>query len=95
MARGTEMQAIYRSNIEDDDVAGAYSFYESRGRVAGMAVCCPGCAKLCALNFDANEAPAWKWNNSRGAPTLTPSVIHDPAEGGCGWHGWLIDGWWK
>jgi hypothetical protein len=34
--------------------------------------------------------PSWKWNGSKNAPTLTPSVHHNTPE--CGWHGYLRDG---
>ncbi|TDE40938.1 DUF6527 family protein [Antarcticimicrobium sediminis] len=37
------------------------------------------------------ESPSWNWNGSLNDPTLSPSVNRID----CGWHGWLIDGYWQ
>lgn len=54
---------------------------------------CPGCGEIvfCTLKPDP-RTPAWEMTGTREAPTLSPSIIHDKAKGGCGWHGWLRDG---
>jgi hypothetical protein len=44
--------------------------------------------------IDQNGKHGWKWNGSKEAPTLTPSILHwgngrkEPAT----WHGYLTDG---
>lgn len=37
------------------------------------------------------HGPTWEWNGSTTEPTLQPSVNQT----GCGWHGWLRDGYWE
>lgn len=77
---------------------GRVSYYvESINEVtAGIMFFCPGCMHICSCNFTVIDGnPVWSWNGSREAPTIRPSIVHDPAKGGCGWHGYLTDGFFK
>lgn len=57
---------------------------------------CPcGCGSLCAITVGIEHkpdgGPTWNFNGKTLTPTLHPSVNRH----GCGWHGWLRDGYWK
>lgn len=64
---------------------------------AGLFYWCPcGCCRMGVICFRrpgiALEGPSWEWDGNRDQPTLSPSLLSDPAKGGCGWHGWLKAG---
>jgi len=67
------------------------------GAVAGYAHACPGCGETSALNLEPRDGHP-VWSVAGGDPahpdgvTLSPSILHDPAKGGCGWHGYLTNG---
>lgn len=65
---------------------------DARAKVVSMLIACPGCAKIIILSFGAEDKPRWDWDGNVKAPTLTPSIVHDPAKDGCGWHGFLSAG---
>lgn len=54
---------------------------------------CPcGCGSIISIRFAETEhdkGVCWLWNNDRVRPTLIPSI---QVLGGCGWHGYLVDG---
>lgn len=50
----------------------------------GLLMCCPGCAQ--------RSGPRGKWTYDASTKTAMPSIHHDPAFGGCGWHGYLTNG---
>lgn len=65
----------------------------------GFMFTCPGCGQRSFLRAGAKkpeESPSWQITS--GGPNdvahlaLKPSIHHDEAKGGCGWHGWLTDG---
>ncbi len=66
--------------------------------VIGLLCSCPGCGKHLALDFVRERPDHPRWNVAAGDPskpetlTLSPSILHDPAKGACGWHGYLTNG---
>lgn len=70
---------------------GAFKFYHDgmppHGSRNGLHFVCPGCGELGGINFSDG---GWTWDGNRGAPTCTPSILHD--DGRCGWHGYLTAG---
>ncbi len=86
----------------DDAAAGAFEFYsDSAGADAGIIFKCPcGCGSGSAMNFRAQERPAWSWDGNREQPTATPSMlIHQVDASGAvigeHWHGYLTAGEWR
>jgi hypothetical protein len=74
---------------------GLASYYvrELDGPAAGIIFACPGCGELSSCGFTPiDQRPRWTWNGDRAKPTLSPSILADPAKGGCGWHGFLTAG---
>lgn len=67
------------------------------GPVVGYVYACVGCGRLSHIALPGALTPGPRWT-ATGDPgrvadlTLSPSILHDPAQGGCGWHGWLRDG---
>ncbi len=65
--------------------------------VSGYAHACPGCGETSALNIEPRDGHP-VWSVAGGDPahpegvTLSPSILHDPVKGGCGWHGYLRNG---
>ena len=54
---------------------------------------CAGCGRRCFLRIGGEISPKWKLE-SLDPLTLSPSVHHNEALGGCGWHGYLREGKW-
>lgn len=52
-----------------------------------LIIVCPGCGQ--------KSASAGKHKFDKATLTYTPSIVHDPKLGGCGWHGWLTNGEFK
>lgn len=52
----------------------------------GVAMVCPGCGRISAPR--ANSTHKYDPNTK----SVTPSIVHDPKFGGCGWHGYLTNG---
>ena len=79
--------------------AGRFSFYVDQkipNKKAGMLFVCPGCCHLAALAFVKIDLHAvWMFDGNEAEPSLTPSVVHAKELGGCGWHGFLEQGFWK
>lgn len=46
---------------------------------------CPSCSKRTTGKHEYNKE----------TQSLYPSIVHNTSLGGCGFHGWLIDGWFK
>jgi hypothetical protein len=67
------------------------------GTVWGYGFACPGCGSKSFLALG-GENPEPRWTVTAGdaaqpaGVTLSPSVFHTAARGGCGWHGWLRAG---
>jgi len=81
------------SDLREGRKAGTMSFrIRGDGAVGGIAFICPcGCGNESYLFLD-GIGPAWEWNGSKDAATLTPSVFNTGMP--CRWHGWLRDGYW-
>lgn len=66
--------------------------------VTGLVHACAGCGSVVSLDFAGARANHPQWSVLSGDPskpetvTLSPSILHDPAKGGCGWHGYLRNG---
>lgn len=77
------------------DQFGAFKYYTRQGSETptGILFVCPGCGEVTSCSFDGLDGhPKWSWNGYREAPHLRPSILSDPAKGGCGWHGFLNHG---
>lgn len=86
------------ADIHADDVApGSVEVRAIDGEVWGYAFACPGCGRSGYLALsDLNPGPRWSVTAGDVARpdtvSLSPSIL-DPAErGGCGWHGYLVNG---
>jgi hypothetical protein len=66
--------------------------------VTGYVAACPGCGQPLSLDFARERPEHPQWSVTAGDPlqpesvTLSPSILHDPAKGACGWHGYLRNG---
>jgi hypothetical protein len=83
------------NHIWYSDQFGAFKYSARQGSETpcGLIFVCPGCGCIVYCSFDGlDKAPRWTWNGDRVAPHLRPSIVHDPAKGGCGWHGFLNHG---
>jgi hypothetical protein len=77
---------------------GALQPIEREGRIAMLAVACPGCGSISAIDIRPHGVPgraAWDLLGWPGSPSLQPSLHHARDLGGCGWHGWLEQGEWR
>lgn len=67
------------------------------GVVWGYGFACPGCGSKSFLALS-GENPEPRWTVVGGdvarpeSVSLTPSILHDRAKGGCGYHGYLTAG---
>lgn len=67
------------------------------GIVWGYGFACPGCGAKGFLALH-TENPEPRWTVTAGdvarpeTVTLSPSILHTPRLGGCGWHGYLRNG---
>lgn len=55
------------------------------GQIKKLAIVCPGCGKV--------SASAGNHVYNEETKTYHPSIVHNKALGGCGWHGWLRNGY--
>lgn len=105
-AAKTRTHIIARVTADHDewerDAPGAIYLSRPDGIPRFIFIVCPGCgAKSAMLIRNATEAHTEKitgasWEMTCRDPiTLHPSVHHDKAGGGCGWHGWLRNGIWS
>lgn len=68
------------------------------GVVVGLVHACAGCGEHVGLDFEREREGHPQWSVVSGNPaqpetlTTSPSILHDPAKGGCGWHGYLRAG---
>lgn len=68
------------------------------GNVVGYVYACVGCGSLSGIHLRGRVGEGPRWRVESGDPgrpsslTLAPSILHDPAKGGCGWHGYLRGG---
>lgn len=71
----------------------SYYAHGAGEQAAGLMFACPGCGELNSIAFMPFDGhPTWSWNGDRERPTASPSILSDPAKGGCGWHGFLVRG---
>ncbi|WP_226779530.1 DUF6527 family protein [Oceaniglobus trochenteri] len=89
----------YTDRVQFECQANPGSFMlESRrasGRFEFVYFCPCGCGLknrllIGELHKPTGPRPSWRWNGSRTAPSLDPSVHHIDH-----WHGWLRDGYWE
>lgn len=77
------------------DLPGAVHFDLVSEHLAMWFRCPCGCGALARIRVGhgvkPEGSPSWNWNGSITDPSLTPSVN----QLGCGWHGWLRDGYWE
>lgn len=84
---------IDTSNGQPGDV----EVHAMEGRVWGYGYRCAGCGERSYLAIDP-EQPHPRWTVTEGdverpdTVTLSPSILHSTALGGCGWHGYLTRG---
>lgn len=85
-------------DVDADDVEpGDVEVRAFDGAVWGYGFACPGCGGTSFLALS-GENPEPRWTVTEGdvarpdAVTLSPSILHDRARGGCGWHGHLVRG---
>lgn len=52
----------------------------------GLIIVCPQCGKVSGTD---------KHIYNKETKSVTPSIIHAVELGGCGWHGFVMDGWFK
>ena len=74
-------------DIDDIKERGDAIIVVGRNNLKQLIICCPQCGKTSgsAGNHIYNEE----------TKTYSPSIIHSKDLGGCGWHGWLINGEFK
>lgn len=66
--------------------------------VPGYLLTCPGCGVQSGLYLHPLDPYVPRWTVTAGSPeraeglTLSPSIHHTTAQGGCGWHGYLTAG---
>ncbi len=51
--------------------------------------CCPRCGKRTTTATGSDHV------YNPGTKSINPSIVHNKKLGGCGWHGWLINGIFK
>jgi hypothetical protein len=86
----------HRWTVKEAD-RGNFKYYAHKDKpMMGMLFGCPGCGCVMICAFTVMDGhPSWTWDGNEKAPTLTPSIIHTPSKGGCGWHGFLTKGEFK
>lgn len=68
------------------------------GPCPGYLFACPGCGRHVGLALHPVDPRTPRWSVTAGYPlraeglTLSPSIHHTTALGGCGWHGYLTRG---
>lgn len=69
------------------------------GSLDGFGYCCPGCGRRSYLGVGPSSSQTWRVVSGDprdprdpGTLTLSPSIHHTTALGGCGWHGYLRAG---
>ncbi len=62
----------------------ALPYFNSQLGHTQLLIVCPGCGKT------SGSSQKHKFNKT--TLSYTPSIVHDKALGGCGWHGWLTNG---
>jgi len=87
------IKAKLTDDASADNRAGVYQFSQNKdGGKAGLILRCPGCKELSFLPFRSGiHSEEWDLLNEDPIE-ITPSINHDKALGGCGWHGWLKNG---
>jgi len=65
-----------------------------------MYICPCGCGDWRSIHVTetSDASKGWRWDGNREAPTLSPSIKHNPGRPGsddCNWHGHLIAGVWR
>ena len=70
---------------------------EPGGATTAYGFGCPGCGSTCILHLGTGpENHTWQVTAGDASKpegvTLSPSILHTPQHGGCGWHGYLKGG---
>lgn len=76
--------------VEDDELLlnkGDALIIQGNGGLTQLIIVCPGCGQ--------RSGSRGKHVYDRATRSYTPSIVHDPKYGGCGWHGWLTNGEFK
>jgi len=84
MRKQTTMPLTLVINIEHIKYKGDACMITGIGGRLQLLICCPGCGK--------QSTSRGKHVYNPKTQTYHPSIVHDPNFGGCGWHGWLING---
>lgn len=96
-----DLRRAPRVRVVDDIDAGDVrpGDVEIRGSVPearGYAFACPGCGSRSWLAVGGDLHPCWSLTAGDFArpetASLSPSILHAPQLGGCGWHGHLTAG---
>lgn len=86
------------AKLEADAKPGSVMFTTRSGvdGTTGMIIRCPGCNEQSALDINyPGSTHRTSWDMKKKVPlTLHPSVHHATDLGGCGWHGWIKEGFW-
>lgn len=77
--------------VDDDDLlinpGDAVVYWNEAKQRHQLIMICPGCGK--------RSGSAGNHSFDKTTLSYTPSIVHDPKLGGCGWHGWLTNGEFK
>jgi len=96
-ARLASVSAIFGDAPEPGDVVPVIH-RDDPARVTGYIHSCAGCGRPVSLDFAGARGGHPQWSVIEGdlarpeSVTLAPSILHDTAKGGCGWHGYLRSG---
>jgi hypothetical protein len=101
MAKQIDVRGHLFTDRDDVCKSGDYMFARSNvtGRVCNLLYVCPcGCGRFGGLEIDLKKDKKnprqWKWSGSYRFPTLHPSIWSKKENGGCGYHGFLVNGIW-
>jgi len=63
----------------------AVAYLNTEKNLIQLVIICPGCGQ--------ESASAGSHSFNKETLSYTPSIVHNPKLGGCGWHGFLTNGW--
>ena len=78
-------KTIESTGDTDDMKPGEAIVFDYSDGTKGLILCCPNCGR-------ASSSSTGNPKYNEATQTVTPSIIHDKALGGCGWHGHLKNG---
>lgn len=82
------MKPLKLNLVDDPDLLinkGDAWIVKGKGGMLQLVIVCPGCGKVSASAGNHTYNPKTK--------TYNPSIVHNTELGGCGWHGWLKEGY--